>query len=217
MRSSSIPSCGAARSCADAASKLGPGPNRDADQSLWARGYRRDGGNVLQQATDKLSEVFSSLFQVTKPVPRGDLTPTKPVIVERRTNEFQVNGDPHLALIGRNFDKQCNVTVNGKKRDVGWESATRVTVTLLAAEDLKDKGELTLIVQNPSAAGGDPRYLRSPWVQHRQKDGDVCGSGRDSVSQITALSRHLCFQRLRRRRRGPMPIRPRRGRDQRRR
>jgi hypothetical protein len=117
-------------------------------------------GMFSKQATDKLSEVFNSLFQTTKPVPRGDpLTSAKPAIVSTEPESLKVNGDPRLALIGRNFDRQCKVTVNGKGRDVEWESATRVIVTLLATEDLKDKGQLTLIVRNPVAAGGDSAPL----------------------------------------------------------
>ena len=54
------------------------------------------------------------------------------------------------------------MTVNGKERQSKWETATRVTVTLLAPEDLKDKGELTLIVQNPIAAGGDSAPFTVP-------------------------------------------------------
>jgi hypothetical protein len=120
-------------------------------------------GMFSKQATDKLSEVFNSLFQTTKPVPRADpLTSTKPVIVGAEPTSLKVNGDPGLALIGRNFDKACKVTVNGKERASQWESATRVTVTLLAPEDLKDEGQLTLIVRNPVAAGGDSAPLAVP-------------------------------------------------------
>ncbi len=120
-------------------------------------------GMFSKQATDKLSEIFTSLFQTSHPVPRADpLKPNKPVIAGAEPNSLKVNGDPRLALIGRNFDKGCKVTVNGKERQSKWETATRVAVTLLAPEDLKDKGELTLIVQNPSAAGGDSEPFTVP-------------------------------------------------------
>jgi hypothetical protein len=113
-------------------------------------------GMFSKQATDKLGEVFDSLFHVTKPVYRADpLAATKPVIASTEPVSLEVNGNTQLALIGRNFHQQCVVTVNGKPRDREWESATRVTITLLAAEDLKDKGELKLIVRNPATAGGD--------------------------------------------------------------
>ena len=120
-------------------------------------------GMFSKQATDKLSEVFNSLFQVAQPVPRGDpLTPAKPVIASAEPESLTVNGDPSVALNGRNFDQQCKVTVNGKERQSKWESATRVTVSLLATEDLKDQGELTLVVRNPVAAGGDSAPFTVP-------------------------------------------------------
>ncbi len=112
-------------------------------------------GMFSKQATDKLSEVFTTLFQTAKPVHRADpLTPAKPVIVSTEPTALNVDSDPHLVVMGRNFDKACTATVNGKSRGAEWGSATSVTVTL-AAEDLKDKGELKLIVQNPAATGGD--------------------------------------------------------------
>jgi IPT/TIG domain len=113
-------------------------------------------GMFSKQATDKLGEVFDSLFHTTKSVHRADpLAATKPAIASTEPQSLTVNGDPRLVLIGRNFDEQCAVTVNGKPRETNWESATRVTVTLLGPEDLKDKGELKVIVRNPVNAGGD--------------------------------------------------------------
>jgi hypothetical protein len=117
-------------------------------------------GMFSKQATDKLSEVFSTLFQTSKPVPRADpLKPTKPLIVSTEPTTLKVGDSPHLALIGRNFDQQCTVTVSGKERAAKWESATRITIALDPVEDLKTPGKLMLIVRNPAAAGGDSAAL----------------------------------------------------------
>ncbi len=111
-------------------------------------------GMFSKQATDKLAEIFDSLFHTTKAVTRADpLNPTPPVISSTDPPRLKVGVVAPLAVIGRNFNKDCSATVNGKQRDVNWESDTRLTVTLLA-EDVAAAGDLQLIVRNPVAAGG---------------------------------------------------------------
>jgi IPT/TIG domain len=111
-------------------------------------------GMFSKQATDKLAEVFDSLFRTTKPVTRADpLNPAPPVISSTDPPRLKLGVVTPLAIIGRNFNKDCSASINGKQRDVKWESDTRLTVTLLP-EDVAAPTELQLIVRNPTAAGG---------------------------------------------------------------
>lgn len=111
-------------------------------------------GMFSKQATDKLAEVFNSLFHTTKAVTRADpLTPTPPVISSTDPPRLNLGVVTPLAVVGRNFNKECSATINGKQREVNWESDTRLTLTLLP-EDVAAAGDLQLIVRNPAAAGG---------------------------------------------------------------
>jgi hypothetical protein len=111
-------------------------------------------GMFSRQATDKLREVFDTLFKVSQPVDRADpLSPASPVISKMDPTALTVGGATELAVIGRNFIKDCTASINGKQREVKWESDTRVTVALLP-EDVSAPGRLQVIVRNPAVVGG---------------------------------------------------------------
>ncbi|MBV9286945.1 MAG: hypothetical protein JO288_03840 [Hyphomicrobiales bacterium] len=89
-------------------------------------------GMFSKQATDKLSELFDSLFRTSKPVTRADpLNPTPPAIARADPARLIAGTAVALLLVGRSFDKDCTAAINGKPRDVHWENDTRLTVTLL--------------------------------------------------------------------------------------
>jgi hypothetical protein len=116
-------------------------------------------GMFSKQATDKLAEVFDSLFRTTKPVTRADpLNPAAPVISSTEPPRLKVGSPTPLTVIGRNFNTDCTASINGNQREVKWESDTRLTVTVLGEEVLA-AGELQLIVRNPAAAGGSSAPL----------------------------------------------------------
>jgi len=111
-------------------------------------------GMFSRQATDKLREIFDSLFKVSQPVDRANpLSQASPVISRTDPSALTVGGATALAVIGRNFSKDCTASINGRQREVKWESDTRVTVALLP-EDVSAAGQLQVIVRNPAAAGG---------------------------------------------------------------
>jgi hypothetical protein len=117
-------------------------------------------GMFSKQATDKLSEIFDTLFHTNKPVARADpLNPTPPVISSTDPARLKVNGPTQLSVVGRNFDEECTASIDGKRRSTKWENDTRLIVTLLP-EDLSVEGELKVTVRNPSLAGGDSAPLR---------------------------------------------------------
>jgi IPT/TIG domain len=116
-------------------------------------------GMFSKQATDKLSEVFDSLFHTSKPVTRADpLSPPPPVISSTEPTRLTVGGPMQLDVTGGNFDQHCTASINGKPRGVKWQSDTRLTV-VLSPEDVSAQGELQVTVRNPAAAGGDSAPL----------------------------------------------------------
>jgi hypothetical protein len=112
-------------------------------------------GMFARQATDKLREIFDSLFKVSQPVNRQDpLNQTKLAIAGTDPAKLIVGGSPALAIIGTHFHKDCTVQINGAGRSATWGGDTRLTVTLLA-DDLKKETTLQVLVRNPPASGGD--------------------------------------------------------------
>lgn len=112
-------------------------------------------GMFARQATDKLREIFDSLFKVSQPVNRQDpLNQAKPAVTGTDPATLMVGGSLALGIIGTHFHKDCTVQINGADRSAKWGGDTRLTVTLLA-DDLKTEGNLQILVRNPSGAGGD--------------------------------------------------------------
>lgn len=106
-------------------------------------------GMFSKQATDKLREIFDTLFRTQQPVERADpLAPATPVISGTDPVKLTVNKPQELTVQGSGFQPDCEARVNGKSRDVERVSDTLIKVTLLA-EDVATKGNLQLIVQNP--------------------------------------------------------------------
>jgi hypothetical protein len=116
-------------------------------------------GMFSKQATDKLSEVFDTLFKTDKPVDRRDPLNQPPMISGTDPATLTVGGATELAINGQNFSKDCAALVNGETRDVKWQSDTRLTITLLP-KDVSAAGDLLVIVSNPGAAGGDSKEFK---------------------------------------------------------
>jgi len=119
-------------------------------------------GMFSKQATDKLSEVFDTLFQVNQRVDRADpLDQAQPVISSVEPAALAVGRATELAIVGQRFDKNCKALINGEVRDASWKSATRLTTQLLQ-KDVLAEGELRVAVRNPSSAGGDSEGFPVP-------------------------------------------------------
>jgi hypothetical protein len=117
-------------------------------------------GMFSKQATDKLREIFDTLFRTREPVSRADpLAVIIPVIYGTEPAKLAVGGQPTLNVFGRAFQRDCMASINGKPRNVQWLSDTRLVITLLP-EDLTAKAELELIIHNPDPAGGDSAPFR---------------------------------------------------------
>jgi hypothetical protein len=112
-------------------------------------------GMFSKQATDKLREVFDTLFRTREPVKRADpLARAVPVVSGTEPDRLAVGGSPALDVLGYGFQSDCTALIDGKSRDVQWLSNTLVKLTLLD-EDIAAPGDLQLILRNPGVGGGD--------------------------------------------------------------
>jgi hypothetical protein len=119
-------------------------------------------GMFSKQATDKLREIFDTLFRTSEPVERADpLAQAIPVISSAEPAKLKVGGSTDIALVGYNFHPNCTASVNGKDRNAKWISTTRLALTLLP-EDVSAKGELRVKVHSPDARGGDSPEFTIP-------------------------------------------------------
>ena len=103
-------------------------------------------GMFSRQATDKLREVFETLFTAQRAVPRGEPLRGKPTVGV--TPEKLTRGNPQvLAITGRGFDKGAKATIDGKPRDVQWINDTQIRVAVIA-EDVSKAGRIELLITN---------------------------------------------------------------------
>lgn len=119
-------------------------------------------GMFSKQATDKLREIFDTLFRTREPVSRADpLARAKPVISGTEPAKLAVGGPVALSVLGQGFHRDCTASVSGTARPVEWQSETRLAVTLLP-QDIAQKTEIRLVIRNPGPAGGDTEIFRVP-------------------------------------------------------
>jgi len=110
-------------------------------------------GMFSKQATDKLDDVFDTLFKSNKDDARsGGLESSVPVLNAVVPETVAAgSGDTVLKLAGSNFAAGAQVRVNGTDRPAGSVKPNLVEVTLTAAE-VAVPARLTLAVANPSGA-----------------------------------------------------------------
>jgi hypothetical protein len=105
-------------------------------------------GMFSRQATDKLREVFETVFTPQKPVKRDDpLNTGSELKIEPAT--LTMGQDQVLTITGRGFQKDTTATIDGKTRTFTWKSETEGTVTTLP-EDVEKTGQLRLVITNPN-------------------------------------------------------------------
>jgi hypothetical protein len=113
-----------------------------------------------KQAPDKLREIFDTLFRAQEPVSRADpLIHAKPVVFATEPATLAVRGSPTLTALGRNFQRDCAASINGKSCNAQWISEGRIVLTLVA-EDLTVGTELHLIIHNLGPGGEDSEPFR---------------------------------------------------------
>ena len=115
-------------------------------------------GMFSKQATDKLREIFDTLFRTSDPVKRADpLTRAIPIISSIQPAKLTVGGALALDVLGHGFLPKCTATINGEERNVQWVSESRLKLAL-ESKDVAAKGQLKLVVSNPSPGGSSDAF-----------------------------------------------------------
>jgi hypothetical protein len=105
-------------------------------------------GMFSRQATDKLREVFETVFTAQKAVPRAEPLKGRPAL--ELDPARLTRGKPQLLTVaGTGFDKNIKATVDSKSRAVQWISETQIKITILD-EDVAKAGRLDLTLKNPN-------------------------------------------------------------------
>lgn len=111
-------------------------------------GFSALAGMFSKQATDKLREVFETLFTAQKPVQRDD--PLNAPLVLTIKPETLTKGQPAvLTVTGSGFQQGTRATINGSDRKFTFTSATEGTVTPIT-DDVATVGRLTIVIINPN-------------------------------------------------------------------
>jgi hypothetical protein len=111
-------------------------------------------GMFSRQATDKLREMFDTLFRTREPVIRSDpLARTIPLILGTNPDKLTVNGPRTVDVLGRGFHSNCSASINGQDREVQWLTETQIKLTLHDA-DIAAPKKLELSISNPGPSGG---------------------------------------------------------------
>jgi hypothetical protein len=111
-------------------------------------GFSALAGMFSRQATDKLREVFETLFTAQKPVKRDDpLNAKQPLTITPSTLN---RGDTSiLTVTGSGFQTATTATINGNNRTFTLVSATQGTVKPDAA-DVANPGKIEIVITNPN-------------------------------------------------------------------
>jgi hypothetical protein len=106
-------------------------------------------GMFSRQATDKLREVFETVFTAQKAVPRSEPLKGKPATITVDPAKLTRGSPQVLTATGSGFDKDAKATINGKPRVAQWISDKQLKVTTVA-EDVATVGKLELLIKNPN-------------------------------------------------------------------
>ena len=121
-------------------------------------------GMFSKQATDKLGEVFTTLFQ-TKPgegddARKGSLANDVPVLTDMVPTRLQTKTDQlSVELKGSLFAHTAVVRVNGTARETVFNSSTSLGAKLVP-DDVAADGVLSIVVFNPAPGGGASAPLK---------------------------------------------------------
>ncbi len=121
-------------------------------------------GMFSKQATDKLNEVFETLFRTA---PGGgdskrkdNLTNPTPVISDFVPNKVEPGTSNLLVtIIGTGFVKGAVVKVKGTNRETEFVDETKLTAKLLS-NDVENEGEIEVSIFNPPPGGGESAVMK---------------------------------------------------------
>ena len=114
------------------------------------------GGWFSKQATNKLAEVFDTLFKTAKPPDQKDTlseSPDAPTVSEVIPAPIEIPADPALSppviIKGAGFLRSAEVTLDGERLPVTWKSPNELATTIPRAK-LSAPGSIRLMVANPA-------------------------------------------------------------------
>jgi hypothetical protein len=111
-------------------------------------------GMFSKQATDKLRELFDTLFKTDHPEQRADqLTNPKPEIQNISPRSGTRRGAVQLTITGTGFVRQSVVAFRGLELPTTFEGPTQLRVQLTSAM-LDETGVAAITVSNPPPGGG---------------------------------------------------------------
>jgi hypothetical protein len=116
-------------------------------------------GMFSKQATDKLNEMFSTLFKTSEgDSARKDKLDAAPKVTSFDPAALHPGADVDLMVTGSGFESASIARVNGQARPTTFLSASKISVKL-SASDLAAGGALTLTVHNTSGQSSPPVTL----------------------------------------------------------
>jgi hypothetical protein len=111
-------------------------------------------GMFSKQASDKLAEVFDTIFRSRADAERGDKLPGALKVTSVDPAKVAAGAqETTFTVRGEGFVQDSVVHAGGKPRATSFKSASELTFTLAAA-DLAAAGEIKVEVVNPAAGGG---------------------------------------------------------------
>jgi hypothetical protein len=121
-------------------------------------------GMFAKQATDKLGELFDTLFRTRDGDKRRDgLGNPVPALSDAQPGAVDAQS-LYVCLQGSGFVRGAVVQVNGVSRETTVSDSTRLAVQLLE-EDLQTGRQLSLVVVNPPPGGGASAPLMLPLLE----------------------------------------------------
>ena len=116
-------------------------------------------GMFSKQATDKLNELFSTLFKTSEgDSARKDKLDVAPKVNSVDPRTLHSGDDVDLTITGSGFESASIARINGQARPTTFVDASKITVKL-SAGDLAAAGTLTLTVHNTSGQSSPPVTL----------------------------------------------------------
>lgn len=117
-------------------------------------------GMFSKQASDKLAEVFDTLFRSRGDEDRGDKLekPELRLVALDPKSVAAGSGDTVITVTGTGFASDAVARLDGGDRKTTVNNSTALTFTLLAAE-MAAAGEHTVVVFNPAAGGATSNEL----------------------------------------------------------
>ena len=106
-------------------------------------------GMFSRQATDKLREVFETVFTAQKAVPRSEPLKGEPATIKVEPAELSQGIPQVLTVTGHGFDKDIKATIEGKPRQVQWISDKQLKITAVD-DDVATVGKVELVLKNPN-------------------------------------------------------------------